>query len=46
MPLSLQIAILAYHTTRCLEPCSVIFEAKDRPYDPVGTDEFFGEAGF
>ena len=34
MPLSLQIAICAYHTTRCLELGSVIFEAKDRAYDP------------
>lgn len=23
-----------YHTCVCLEPGSVIFEAKDRPYDP------------
>ena len=29
-----------YHTCVCLEPGSVIFEAKDRPYDPVGTEEF------
>ena len=28
-----------YHTCVCLEPGSVIFEAKDRPYDPVGTEE-------
>ena len=28
-----------YHTCRCLEPGSVIFEAKDRPYDPVGTED-------
>ena len=42
MPLSLQIAILAYHTTRCLEPRSVIFEAKDRAYDLVGTEEVWG----
>lgn len=31
-----------YHTCVCLEPGSVIFEAKDRPYDPVGTEEFLG----
>lgn len=29
-----------YHTCRCLEPGSVIFEAKDRPYDPEGTEDF------
>lgn len=29
-----------YHTCVCLEPGSVIFEAKDRAYDPVGTEEF------
>ena len=31
-----------YHTCVCLEPGSVIFEAKDRPYDPVGTEEVWG----
>ncbi|MBO4922824.1 MAG: WbuC family cupin fold metalloprotein [Bacteroidales bacterium] len=31
-----------YHTCVCLEPGSVIFEAKDRPYDPVGTEEMLG----
>ena len=29
-----------YHTCRCLEPGSVIFEAKDRPYDPACTEDF------
>ena len=29
-----------YHTLVCLEDGSVIFEAKDRPYDQVGTEEF------
>ena len=29
-----------YHTCRCLDPDSVIFEAKDRPYDPVNTEDF------
>lgn len=29
-----------YHTCRSLEPGSVIFEAKDRPYDPVNTEDF------
>ena len=28
--------------TRCLEPGSMIFEAKDRAYDPVGTEEVLG----
>ena len=29
-----------YHTMVCLEPGSVVFEAKDRPYDPEKTEEF------
>lgn len=29
-----------YHTCVCLVPGSVIFEAKDRPYDPELTEEF------
>ena len=29
-----------YHTCVCLVPGSVIFEAKDRPYDPERTEEF------
>ena len=29
-----------YHTCRCLEAGSVIFEAKDRPYDPDTTEDF------
>ena len=29
-----------YHILVCLEDGSVIFEAKDRPYDPIGTEEF------
>lgn len=29
----------ACHTCRCLEPGSVIFEAKDRPYDPERTED-------
>ena len=29
-----------YHTCVCLEPASVIFEAKDRPYDPDTTEDF------
>ena len=32
-----------YHTCRCLEPGSVIFEAKDRPYDPERTEDLLGE---
>lgn len=29
-----------YHTCVCIEPGSVIFEAKDMPYDPNLTEEF------
>jgi len=29
-----------YHTCVCLEDGSVIFEAKDKPYDPHGTEEY------
>lgn len=32
-----------YHTCVCLEPGSVIFEAKDRAYDPVATEEFLNK---
>ena len=31
-----------YPTCVCLEPGCVIFEAKDRPYDPVETEEVWG----
>ena len=31
-----------YHKLVCLEDGSVIFEAKDRAYDPVGTEEVWG----
>ena len=34
-----QVPMGVYHTCVCLEPGSVIFEAKDRPYDPVGTED-------
>ncbi len=34
-----QVPMGQYHTLVCLEDGSVIFEAKDRPYDPVGTEE-------
>ena len=37
-----QVPMGVYHTCVCLEPGSVIFEAKDRPYDPVGTEEVWG----
>lgn len=36
----IQVPMGQYHTLVCLEAGSVIFEAKDRPYDPVGTEEF------
>lgn len=42
----IQVPMGQYHTLVCLEDGSVIFEAKDRAFDPVGTEEFFGEAGF
>ncbi len=35
----IQIPRGVYHTCRCLEPGSVIFEAKDRPYDPERTED-------
>lgn len=28
-----------YHTCVCVSPCAVIFEAKDRMYDPCSTEE-------
>ncbi len=34
---AIQVPLGVYHTCICLEPGSVIFEAKDRPYDPEGT---------
>ena len=34
-----QVPMGQYHTLVCLEDGSVIFEAKDRAYDPVGTEE-------
>lgn len=36
----IQVPMGQYHTLVCLEDGSVIFEAKDRPYDPVRTEEF------
>lgn len=36
----IQVPMGQYHTLVCLEDGSVIFEAKDRPYDPIGTEEF------
>ena len=37
---AIQVPRGVYHTCRCLEPGSVIFEAKDRAYDPAGTEDF------
>lgn len=37
---AIQVPRGVYHTCRCLVPGSVIFEAKDRAYDPVGTEDF------
>ena len=36
----IQVPMGQYHTLVCLEDGSVIFEAKDRPYDPAGTEDF------
>ena len=36
---AIQVPRGVYHTCRCLEPGSVIFEAKDRAYDPDGTED-------
>ena len=42
----IQVPMGQYHTLVCLDDGSVIFEAKDRPYDPVGTEEVWeGEYG-
>ena len=38
----IQVPMGQYHTLVCLEDGSVIFEAKDRAYDPVGTEEILG----
>lgn len=35
-----QVPMGVYHTCVCLELGSVIFEAKDRSYDPVCTEDF------
>ena len=40
-----QVPMGVYHTCVCLESGSVIFEAKDRPYDPVCTEDFLILAG-
>ena len=37
-----QVPMGQYHTCVCLEDGSVIFEAKDRAYDPEGTEDFLG----
>ena len=36
---AIQVPRGVYHTCRCLEQGSVIFEAKDRAYDPVKTED-------
>ena len=38
----IQVPMGQYHTLVCLEDGSVIFEAKDRVYDSVGTEEVLG----
>lgn len=37
---AIQVPRGVYHTCRCIEEGSVIFEAKDRAYDPVTTEDF------
>jgi len=36
----IQVPMGQYHTCVCLQDGSVIFEAKDRAYDPEGTEDF------
>lgn len=36
---AIQVPRGVYHTCRCLEPGSVIFDAKDRAYDPERTED-------
>ena len=38
----IQVPMGQYHTLVCLEDGSVIFEAKDRAYDPQGTEDILG----
>ena len=40
--LGIQVPREVSHTCRCLAPGSVIFEAKDRPYDPERTEDLLG----
>lgn len=40
---AIQVPRGVYHTCRCLESGSVIFEAKDRPYDPETTEDVLGK---
>lgn len=40
---AIQVPRGVYHTCRCLKPGSVIFEAKDRPYDPETTEDVLGK---
>ena len=37
---AVQVPMGQYHTCVCMEDGSVIFEAKDRAYDPEGTEDF------
>ena len=37
---AIQVPRGVYHTCLCLEPGSVLFEAKDRPYDPEKTEDY------
>ena len=39
----IQVPRVVCHSCRCWEPGSVVFEAKDRPYDPERTEDLLGE---
>lgn len=41
IPSGIQVPRGQWHTLIAIEPGSVVFEAKDRPYDPVATEEFW-----
>lgn len=41
---AIQVPRGVYHTCKCLEEGSVIFEAKDRAYDSIRTEDLWGKA--
>ena len=40
-PCGIQVPRGMWHTVRCITQGSVIFEAKDRPYDPITTEDIW-----